>query len=155
MHPPRPHRSNLRCSLGAVTAAIAFVVLPCAASQAKNPRLDLSARKATASGSLVTTGAGQPLLRRSPAPPSESTADFAVTPLVSTSVREFVQSDSDLKRSSLLGRIVIPLVLLLLVERELLAVGGRPQARTLLAYGLPLISWLAMLVLVRLHAYVG
>jgi hypothetical protein len=84
-----------------------------------------------------------------------STADFAVTPLITPKVRKFVESDGDFKRSLPLGRIIVPLVLLLLIERELLAAGRRPEARTLLAFALPLISLLAMLVLVRLRAYVG
>jgi hypothetical protein len=84
-----------------------------------------------------------------------SAEDFAVSPLVSPEVRKFVRSEDDLKRSSLLGRVVVPLVLLLLIEAELLAAGGRAEARLIRAFSLPLIALFAMLVLVRLRAYAG
>jgi hypothetical protein len=84
-----------------------------------------------------------------------STEDFAVSPLVGPKVGKFVGSKNDLKRSSVLGRIVIPLVLVLLIEAELLAAGGRAEARIVRAFALPLIALFAMLVLVRLRAYAG
>jgi hypothetical protein len=84
-----------------------------------------------------------------------SAEDFAVSPLVSPEIRKFVRSEGDLKRSSLLGRVVVPLVLLLLIQAELLAAGGRAGARLTRAFALPLIALFAMLVLVRLRAYAG
>ena len=85
----------------------------------------------------------------------DPTADFAVTPLVGSRVREFIESRSDFDRSLLLGRIIIPLVLVLLIERELFAAAGRPGARAFFAYGVPLASCLALLILVRLRRYLG
>jgi hypothetical protein len=86
---------------------------------------------------------------------SETTGDFAVTPLVSPRVREFVASDSDFERSSILGPIITPLVIVLLVAQQLLAVAGRPNARAVIAYALPLLASFVMLVLVRIREYIG
>ena len=80
-------------------------------------------------------------------------AVYPVTPLVVRRVRSFVLSKSDLDRSTVLAWIVVPLVLAILIEAELLAVAGRPAARTLRAFGWSLVAVFAMLVIVRLRAY--
>jgi len=85
----------------------------------------------------------------------EATADFAITPLVTPRIREFVESSSDFERSSLLGRILTPLLVLLLVEREILAAAGRPGGRVFVACGLALVTAFLMLVLVRIREYLG
>jgi len=85
---------------------------------------------------------------------SDSTADFVVTPLVNPNTREFIASRSDFSRSFLLARIVIPLLLVLLIERELLIAGGRMGARAFLAYGLPLMAISALLAYARIRTYV-
>lgn len=86
---------------------------------------------------------------------NSQTADFAVTPLVSPRVRDFVESDSDFERSTLLGRIVIPLVFLLLVERELLVVGRRGEQRAFLVYRPILLACLGMLLYAQFRPYLG
>ena len=78
-----------------------------------------------------------------------------MTPLVTRKVRSFVLAKSDLDRSTSLAWIVVPLVLGILVEAELLAVAGRPAARTLRVFGWSLVAVFAMLVIVRLRAYAG
>jgi hypothetical protein len=85
----------------------------------------------------------------------DATADFAVAPLVTPPVHEFVESKSDFRRSSLLAFIIVPLLVVLLVERELFVARGRAGARVILAYGLVLVAGFAMLVLVRLREYLG
>jgi hypothetical protein len=84
-----------------------------------------------------------------------ATEDFAVSPLVNPKVRKFVRSKDDLKRSSVLGRVVVPLVLLLLIGAELLAAGSWATARPVRGFALPLIALFAVLVIVRLRAYAG
>jgi hypothetical protein len=86
---------------------------------------------------------------------SSRTADFAVTPLVSPRVRDFVESDSDFERSTLLGRIVIPLVFLLLVERELLVIWGRGEQRSFLVYRPILLACLGILLYAQVRPYLG
>jgi hypothetical protein len=88
-------------------------------------------------------------------PTDDVTADSAVTPLVTPRVHEFVESKSDFRRSSLLAAIIVPLLVVLLVERELLVARGRAGGRAILAYGLVLIAGFAMLVLVRLREFLG
>jgi hypothetical protein len=85
----------------------------------------------------------------------EVTADSAITPLVTPRVHEFVESKSDFRRSSLLAAIVVPLLIVLFVERELLVARGRSGGRVIMAYGLVLLAGFAMLVLVRLREYLG
>ena len=80
-------------------------------------------------------------------------AVYPVTPLVARRVRSFVLAKSDLDRSTSLAWVVVPLVLAILVEAELLAVAGRPAARTLRVFGWSLVAVFAMLVIVRLRAY--
>jgi hypothetical protein len=82
-------------------------------------------------------------------------ATYPAIPLVVPKVRSFILSESDLRRSTRLGWIIVPLLLALLIEAELLAVAGRPEARTIRAFAWPLIAVFAMLVLVRLRAYAG
>ena len=86
---------------------------------------------------------------------ADESGDFAVTPLVGPAVREFVESGAEADRSSRLARIVVPLVLILLIERELLASLGRPEARAFRFYGLPLIACFAMIVVAQLRQYIG
>jgi hypothetical protein len=124
-----------RFTLVAAIATSAFLALP-GASQAKSDRPSASA---VASSRHVEVAA--------------DTADSAVTPLVSPRVREFVASRTDFARSALLGRIVVPLLLILLAERELLMAGGRTEERIFLAYGLPLIAAFVVLALARVRAY--
>jgi hypothetical protein len=89
-------------------------------------------------------------------PPALSFAsDFGLTPLVSNAVRGYVESKSDLDRSTLIGLIIVPLVLVILLARELLIAGGRTETRTLAAYAVPLIACFVILIYVRLKAYVG
>ena len=82
-------------------------------------------------------------------------AAFAVSPLVNARVRKFVARSNDLRRSAVLGRVVVPLVVLLLIEAELLAAAGRSQGRALRAFAVPLITLFVMLAVVRIRAYRG
>jgi hypothetical protein len=84
-----------------------------------------------------------------------STADSAVTPAVSPATRDFIGSRSDFSRTIVVGRVVIPLLLVLLAEAELLRVGGRTGGRAFLAYGLPLIANFALLAYARIRGYIA
>ena len=86
---------------------------------------------------------------------ADESGDFAVTPLVGQAAREFVESGAEADRSSHLARIVVPLVLILLIERELLASLSRPEERAFRFYGLPLIACFAMIVVAQLRQYIG
>lgn len=87
--------------------------------------------------------------------PTAATANFAVTPAVDPAAREFVQSRSDVSRSVEIARIVIPLMLILLVEGELLSVAGRTEGRSFIAFGLPMLAVFAVLAYARLREYIG
>lgn len=87
--------------------------------------------------------------------PATATANFAVTPIVGPDAREFVRSRSDVSRSIVVGRIVIPLMLILLAEGELLGVAGRTEGRTVVAFGLPMIAVFAVLAYARIRHYIG
>jgi len=119
-------------------ASATFLVGSCASGYAKGAPPSATSVTHSGSGGL----------------PSKSTADFVVTPLVNPNTREFVASRSDFSRSFLLARIVIPLLLVLLIERELLIAGGRMGARAFLAYGLPLMAISALLAYARIRTYV-
>jgi hypothetical protein len=83
----------------------------------------------------------------------DAATDLGITPLVPVKVRRFVESTPDLGRSSRVGWIVVPLMLILLSAREILAAVGRPGARMLLAFGVPLVVCFVVLVIVRIEAY--
>jgi hypothetical protein len=83
----------------------------------------------------------------------DAATDLGITPLVPVKVRRFVESTPDLSRSSRVGWIVVPLMLILLSAREILAAAGRPGARLLLAFGVPLVVCFVVLVIVRIGAY--
>ena len=144
-----------RYSLGGLIAAIAIAAFSYASSQETGAEVDPS----SATLSVRVRLAAEPSLPgarsqvRGSVAPVDSRADFAVTPLVNPRVRRFVESENDFERSALLAVIIVPLVLILLIERELLATGSRPEARTFFAYGFPLIACFAMLVFVRLREY--
>ena len=87
--------------------------------------------------------------------PTAATADFAVTSTVTPAAREFVRSRSDVSRSIVVGRIVIPLMLILLAEGELLSVAGRTEGRTVVAFGLPMLAVFAVLAYARIRNYIG
>jgi hypothetical protein len=87
-------------------------------------------------------------------PPITATANFAVTPAVNPAARKFVRSRSDVSRSLGLAPIVIPLILALLVEGELLSVGGRAEGRVLVAFGVPMFALFAVLVYARVQDYI-
>jgi hypothetical protein len=86
--------------------------------------------------------------------PATAIADSAVTPAVSPVTRDFIGSRSDFSRSIVVGRVVIPLLLILLAEAELLSVGGRTGGRVFLAYGLPLIAVFALLASAPIRSYI-
>jgi hypothetical protein len=54
----------------------------------------------------------------------DAATDLGITPLVPVKVRRFVESTPDLSRSSRVGWIVVPLMLILLSAREILAAAG-------------------------------
>jgi hypothetical protein len=87
--------------------------------------------------------------------PTAATANFAVTPTIGPASREFLRSRSDVSRSILVGRIVIPLMLILLAEGELLSVGGRTEGRTIVAFGMPMLAVFAVLAYGRIRNYIG
>jgi hypothetical protein len=87
--------------------------------------------------------------------PATATANFAVTPTVGPATREFVRSRSDVSRSIVVGRIVIPLMLILLAEGELLSVAGRAEGRKVVAFGLPMLAVFAVLAYARIQDYIG
>ena len=106
--------------------------------------------------------------------PAAATANFAVTPTVGPAAREFVRSRSDVSRSIVVGRIVIPLMLILLAGGELLSVAGRSrdrrarwaptrpggaisrtEGRTVVAFGLPMLAVFAVLAYARVRNYIG
>jgi hypothetical protein len=153
----RPDARGRRCLLAwAVVAALGFVALTCASAHAKSLLIDRRAHhRQSPNARLVAARSMKRATAGTPVAPGDPASDFAVSPLVSPRVRTFIVSKSDFARSSLLGRIVVPLVLLVLIGRELLAAADRRSARTFLAYGLPLISLVAMLVFVRFRAYLG
>jgi membrane protease YdiL (CAAX protease family) len=64
---------------------------------------------------------------------------------------EFVASDSDFSRSATTGAVIVGLLILILVERELLASAGRRDTRGLTAFAVPLFLILTTLILVRLN----
>jgi hypothetical protein len=86
-------------------------------------------------------------------PANDAATDLGITPLVPAKVRRFVESTPDLSRTSRVGWIVVPLMLILLSAREILAAAGRPGARILLAFGVPLVVCFVVLVIVRIEAY--
>jgi hypothetical protein len=86
--------------------------------------------------------------------PATATTNFAVTPIVGPDAREFVRSRSDVSRSIVVGRIVIPLMLILLAEGELLSVAGRTEGRTVVAFGLPMLALFAVLAYARIRHYI-
>jgi hypothetical protein len=83
----------------------------------------------------------------------KTAAELAVSPLVNAKIRAFVRSRHDATRSAVLARVVVPLVLLLLVETELVAAGGRAEARLLRAFVVPLIALFVIMAVVRFRAY--
>jgi hypothetical protein len=147
-HPPRLLRFSPR-GLFAAAAFLAFTVVPGQPKAAASMPVVVTANPGTFV--VAETALAIPRARANTA--DELTEDFSVTPLVSPAVREFVTSDDDSDRASLLGRIVVPLLLLLLVERELLALGGRSERDAFRTYTLPLIACFAILVLAKLRGY--
>jgi len=112
--------------------------------------LILSSMSGTADG-IRRDAALEPPRHHEPSP--AATADFAVTPAASPLARDFVRSRSDFSRAVVVGGIVIPLMLILLAEGELLSVGGRTQGRVLVAYGFPLLAMFALLAYARIRTY--
>jgi hypothetical protein len=88
-------------------------------------------------------------------PQVTATTNFAVAPTVSPAAREFVQSRSDVSRSVGVGRIVIPVMLILLAEGEMLSVAGRREGLTFVAFGLPMLAVFAVLAYARIRGYIG
>lgn len=144
--PPRRFRRRvLPCSL---VGAAALSLLTLAASGAARLPLDGAALARTRlAPSVAHPSGGQARVV------ATTDAVYPVTPLVARRVRSFVLAKSDLDRSTSLAWVVVPLVLAILVEAELLAVAGRPAARTLRVFGWSLVAVFAMLVIVRLRAY--
>jgi hypothetical protein len=139
-----------RRMFAAAAAALALVALP-AAGAAARPQIDQPGTASRSASALLSSG-GRSLSRSAV---NAANTTYPVSPLVGRRVQRFVLSRSDFSRSTLLGWIVVPLVLAVLIEAELLAVAGRWEARKLRAFGWPLIAVFAMLVLVRLRAYAG
>lgn len=127
-------------------------------TSAARRRIALAALAATAI-SVVLTAEGRastrPVGKSAPASHAQSNLarEFSVSPLVNSTARRFVASKEDLARSDTLGRVVVPLVVLLLIEAELLTAGGRPGGRMVRAFAVPLLALFLILVLVRFHAY--
>jgi peptidoglycan/LPS O-acetylase OafA/YrhL len=121
-----------RALVGIIAAILLLAVAPASAA----PHIG-------SAQSAASTHQGQSRLSR----------EFAVSPLVNAKVQEFVASKNDLKRSAVLARVVVPLIVLLLIAGELLAAGARPGARPLRAFAVPLIALFVVLAVVRLHAY--
>lgn len=76
-------------------------------------------------------------------------------PLVVEKARSFFRSRADLDSSTTLAVVLVPLVLLLLIEREVLALAGRREERSFLVFALSVLVLLVIVMLVRLRAYAG
>ena len=76
------------------------------------------------------------------------------SPLVTPAIRSFVFSRSDFARSARIAAVVVPLVLLLLAEREAFAIVARRHT-VFLAFIVPLLAMVVLLLYVRLRVYAG
>lgn len=74
-------------------------------------------------------------------------------PLVNRSITSFVNSKTDRSRSTFLAAVLVPLVLLLLIEREILVAAGRSEQRLFLAFALSLLLLLVLVASLRLRSY--
>ena len=74
-------------------------------------------------------------------------------PLVNRSIASFVKSHTDRARSTLLAAVLVPFVLVLLIEREILAAAGRSEQRLFLAFALALLLLVVLVATLRLRSY--
>jgi hypothetical protein len=74
-----------------------------------------------------------------------------MTTFVTDLTREFVASGSDFDRSAAAGGVAVIVLIVLLIERELIASDGRREPRALTAFSIPFLAMFVVLIVVRVE----